>query len=147
MLADFQQALADIVASPPLCRAVRANAAVLRERYLLTDVEARRLADMARQAGMTCNCILYRANRLAPLALNFHDLSQALGDHLTPLVDEFWQRYPEAHANFLVECNRFGEFIRAKQADGLILTSEARQVFDREYLDLQLRLLATYTIL
>src|SRR5258708_39790890 len=71
--AGFAQALADLVASPPLCREVRAHPSRLSECYELTDLELRRLVDMANQRGMVCNCTLYRANRLAPLALNLHD--------------------------------------------------------------------------
>jgi hypothetical protein len=67
MLADFQQALADMVASPRLCREVRANPTSLSNRYCLTNLEFRRLVDMVNQRGMVCNCTLYRANRLAPL--------------------------------------------------------------------------------
>ena len=67
---------------------------------------------MANQRGMVCNCTLYRANRLAPLALNLHDVCQALGDSLTSLVDEFWELYPETSVNFLVESQRFCEFCR-----------------------------------
>ncbi len=147
MLADFQQALADMVASPPLCREVRANPACLSERYRLTDLEVRRLADMAKQQGMACNCTLYRANRLAPLALNLHDLCLALGDQLTPLVDEFWKFYPEAGVNFLVECHNFCEFLMSKHELGLVLNGEAWLAFERERQDLELRLLAIRTIL
>ena len=147
MLADFQQALADMVASPPLCREVRANPSVLSDRYRLTDLEFRRLVNIVNQRGMGCNCTLYRANRLAPLALNLHDVCTALGDRLTGLVDEFWALYPETNANFVVECDRFCEFLRAKHEHGFPLSDEALEAFRRESLDLKLRLLAIYTVL
>ena len=100
---------------------------------------------MANQRGMVCNCTLYRANRLAPLALNLHDVCQALGDSLTSLVDEFWELYPSV--NFLVESQRFCEFLQAKHAGGFPLSDEAREAFWREYRDLELRVLAIYTVL
>jgi hypothetical protein len=147
MLADFQQALANLVASPPLCREVRAHPSRLSECYDLTDLELRRLVDMANQRGMVCNCTLYRANRLAPLALNLHDVCQALGDSLTSLVDEFWGLYPETSVNFLVESQRFCEFLQAKHAGGFPLSDEALEALWREYRDLELRVLAIHTVL
>jgi hypothetical protein len=147
MLADFQQALADMVASPHLSREVRAHPTTLADRYRLTDLEFRRLVDMVNQRGMVCNCILYRANRLAPLALNLRDLCKTLGDHLTSLVDEFWALYPEASGNFLVESERFCAFLLAKHERGFPLSDEALEAFWREHLDLRLRMLATRTVL
>ena len=52
MLADFQQALSDITASPALCRALRADPTVLRDRYALTEREAARLCAIAAHPGM-----------------------------------------------------------------------------------------------
>ena len=70
MLAEFQQALADLIASPALCIEARRNPDLLRERYQLTELEAKRPQGVVSHPGMQGNCILYRANRLAPLALN-----------------------------------------------------------------------------
>ncbi len=147
MLADFQQALADMVASPPLCRKVRADPNELLGRYCLTDLEFTRLSNIANQRGMTCNCTLYRANRLAPLALNLYHLCKSLGDDLTGLVNEFWELYPETNVDFLVECSRFCEFLLAKHERGFALADEALEAFQREYADLRLRMLATRTVL
>ena len=70
MLAEFQQALADLTASPELCIQVRRDPAVLNQRYILTERERDRLVGIVRHPGMACACTVYRANRLAPLAMN-----------------------------------------------------------------------------
>ena len=43
MLADFQQALADLTASPELCISARLDPPILREKYRLTEREWARL--------------------------------------------------------------------------------------------------------
>ncbi|MFN6131536.1 MAG: hypothetical protein ACK46L_01275, partial [Synechococcaceae cyanobacterium] len=70
MLSDFQQALAEITASPRLCVAVRRNPALLAERYQLSERERRQVLATANHPSMECTCSLYRANRLAPLVRN-----------------------------------------------------------------------------
>jgi hypothetical protein len=52
VLIDFQQALADLTASPELCNAARADATVLQARYVLTERELRRLLSIVRHPGM-----------------------------------------------------------------------------------------------
>ena len=79
MLLEFQQALADLVASPDFCRQARADPQELMRRYDLSAREHRRLVDMVNQPGMALNCMLYRSNRLAPLAQNLYGLCNALG--------------------------------------------------------------------
>jgi len=69
MLVEFQQALADLTASPDLCIQFRREPAILHQRYELTEREWRRLVGIVQHPGMACACIVYRANRLAPLAL------------------------------------------------------------------------------
>ena len=147
MLADFQQALADLVASPALCRKARSDPGCLSERYRLTKLEFDRLAAMVQQPGMRCNCTVYRANRLAPLALNLNHFCKALGDRLTPLVEEFWQRCPETSVNFLEECSRFCAFIRWKRAHGLVLDVNADRAFESEETDLSQRMQTILSIL
>ena len=70
MLIAFQQALAEITASPALCLAVRRDPAVLEQRYRLTPRERSQVIGVANHPSMECTCSLYRANRLAPLARN-----------------------------------------------------------------------------
>jgi hypothetical protein len=114
VLVDFQMALADLTASPALCREVRAHPQVLRERYELTDKEWRRLVGIAGSRGMEANCMLYRANRLAPVALNLPATCAALGDGLTQLISAYWEAEPITNVHFLIEADRFCRFLAAQ---------------------------------
>jgi|SRR5215472_10088067 len=114
MLVEFQQALADLTASPELCVAVRQQPSLLKERYELTDREWRRLVAIVGHPGMACACMVYRANRLAPLALNIPATCRALGKHLRTVVSEYWRMYPEGNVHFFVETDRFCSFLKAK---------------------------------
>ena len=95
MLIEFQQALADLTACPELCVRVRQEPSLLRERYELTDREWHRLVGIVQHPGMACACMVYRANRLAPLALNIPETCRALGKQLRAVVSEYWRLYPE----------------------------------------------------
>ena len=116
MLVAFQTALADLTASPALCRKVRANPDVLRKRYDLTDKEWRRLVGIVASKGMEANCMLYRANRLAPVALNLPETCTALGDRLAALLSAYWNAEPVTNVHFLIEADRFCRFL-AEQPD------------------------------
>jgi hypothetical protein len=118
MLAEFQQALADLIASPALCIEARANPDLLRQQYQITEREAQRLQGVVNHPGMKCNCMLYRANRLAPLALNLPNLVKALGGRLRNVLDDFWQIYKNTDVHFYVESYRFCEFVRDEVARG-----------------------------
>src|SRR6185436_1714265 len=111
VLADFQSALADLVASPALTLAVRADPGLLRRRYSLSDREARQLEGVARDRGMSANCMIYRANRLAPLAIEAPRTCEALGDDLHQALCEFWEATPDAQAQFLPEAARYLAFL------------------------------------
>jgi len=112
MLADFQQALADLTGSPELCLSVRRDPSILREKYELTDREWQRLTEIVRHRGMECARIVYRANRLAPLALNIPQTCKALGQELREVVSEFWAEYPETNVHFFVETDRSAGFLK-----------------------------------
>jgi hypothetical protein len=147
MLVEFQQALADLVASPDLCRAARENSDILRERYELSEREHQRLVKMVSHRAMALNCMLYRANRLAPLALNLHDFCTLLGPRLGPLLSEYSTRYPNTNVHFYLECDRFCQFILGKARDGYELEPEALAVLEREHSRVKLGLEASYTTL
>lgn len=132
MLADFQQAMCDLIAAPALCTAVRRDPAVLCQSYELTEREADRLTAIARHDGMTAACSLYRANRLAPLVMNMPQTCRALGSDLRRLVDEFWMVYTESNVHFFVECDRFCSFLEARIAIGLAIEPTARAAFAEE---------------
>ncbi len=147
MLVEFQQALADLVASPDFCRAVRAAPDQLRRRYTLSDREYERLVKMVNQRTMACNCMLYRANRLAPIALNLHEFCTLLGPRLGPLLSEYSLLYPNTNVHFYLECDRFCRFILNKVREGYPLEPEARAALDEEHSKIKMGLMASYTAL
>jgi hypothetical protein len=132
MLVEFQQALADLTASPERCVRVRREPSVLKERYELTDREWRRLAGIVEHPGMACACMVYRANRLAPLALNIPATCRALGKHLRAVVSEYWRLYPEGNVHFFVEADRFCRFLKAKLERDQSIAAEVGPALDRD---------------
>jgi len=129
MLVDFQIALADLTASPALCRQVRETPEALRQRYNLTEKEWRRLANIAGSKGMEANCMLYRANRLAPVALNLPETCTALGNDLNRLISAYWDSEPTTDVHFLVEADRFCHFLLDQPG----LTPAALAELEREH--------------
>ena len=145
MLGEFQQALADLVASPDFCRRVRANPDVLRHQYDLSAREHERLVGMVNQRGMTVNCMLYRANRLAPLALNLPQTCRALGSRLAPLLSEYVALHPKTDVHFYIECDRFCRFLELKIDEGCDLDEQVRSALADEAAAVRLHLVASYT--
>ena len=151
MLAHFQQALADLVASPDRCIALRAasDPAPLLAEYDLTTREIGRLAAMARHQGMATNCTIYRSNRLTPLVINLPETCRALGAELRPSVDRFWAECPtEYFVHFLIESARFADFLDASVADPAFPEDVAvavRPVLAREGAVIRARLATTLT--
>ena len=129
MLVDFQRALADLTASPALCRQVRSEPEILRDRYDLTDKEWRRLAGIAASKGMEANCMLYRANRLAPVALNLPETCEAIRDDLNDLISAYWESEPTTDVHFLIEADRFCRFLQTQCG----LSPKARTTLAREH--------------
>jgi hypothetical protein len=113
MLADFQQALADLTADPAWCRAVRQRPALLEGRYTLTPPEAARLEGIVRHPGMVAACRVYRMNRVAPLAVNLRETCRALGPALTAVIEAYWRAHPHGIAHFQREAMRFADFVAA----------------------------------
>lgn len=138
-LASFQRALTDLTASPAMCRFVRHDPDWLGEAYDLTPRERNRLAGIASSRGMEANCILYRANRLAPVALNCPDLCDALGEDLNRLISLYWVAEPTTNVHFLVETERFCAFLEARSD----LSPAAREALAREHDKVRLRLAAS----
>jgi len=132
MLAEFQQALVDLIASPELVVQVRAEPSILGRKYQLTDREFRRLVTIVWHRGMRSNCILYRANRLAPLALNVPDICKSLGSNLRDLASEFWKTHPETHVHFFIETDRFCRFLKARVANGANFGAKFEEALARE---------------
>jgi hypothetical protein len=145
MLVEFQQALADMVASPEFCRRIRENPLLLRERYVLSEREYDRLIKMVNHKAMALNCMLYRANRLAPLAMNLHEFCTLLGPRLGPLLSEYAIRYPNTNVHFYLECDRFCQFILTKLREGYELEPEARAALEEEHSKIKMGLVASYS--
>lgn len=146
MLVEFQQALADLTASPDLCNAVRADPAVLAERYELTERERRRLIGIANHRGMAAACAVYRMNRLAPMALNLRGTIHALGPALRALVDAYWREYPRGHAHFYIECDRFAGWLLARVAAGADFPAAAVPILEREAAAVRRALATSWTV-
>jgi hypothetical protein len=132
MLVEFQQALADLTASPELCIRVRQDSSVLQQRYELTDREWRRLVRIVRHPGMACACMVYRANRLAPLALNVPQTCRALGKELRAVVSEYWTSFPEGNVHFFIETDRFCRFLKTKMEEGRTFPAGVAPVLAQE---------------
>jgi hypothetical protein len=118
MLADFQQAMADLTASPALCSRVRQDPSALDGRYQLSTRERDRLLGIVRHPGMACACTVYRANRLAPLAMYVPRTCRALGPLLREVVEAFWAAFVETDVHMFIETNRFCEFLQARIEGG-----------------------------
>jgi hypothetical protein len=142
MLADFQQALADLVASPSRCRAIRADpAGAPFTGYDLTPRERARLVAIARHPGMSANCTVYRSNRLTPLVLNLPDTCAALGPGLREVLDRFWAAHPtDNFVHFLVESDRFAGYLEANPDE---VVPAARPPLAREAAVIRARLAET----
>lgn len=138
-LAAFQLALTDLTASPALCRSARRDVALLAHRYALSPREATRLQKVVESKGMEANCMLYRANRLAPVALNCPGLCDVLGDDLNRLISAYWDAEPTTNVHFLVETDRFCRFLAARDD----LDPAARAVLEAEHARVAARLAAS----
>jgi hypothetical protein len=139
MLVEFQKALADLTASPELCIEMRAQPSRLRERYQLTEKEWRQLTGIVQSKGMAANCMLYRANRLAPVALNIPETCDAIRDDLRRLISAYWDSEPTTDVHFLVEADRFCAFLE-EQPD---LSALAKEILAREHAIVAAKLEAT----
>jgi hypothetical protein len=111
MLAEFQQAMADLVASVARVQAARADPEAWLGGYDLTEAERGRLAGFLAQPGLALGCMVYRANRLAPVAMHLTELCRAIGPALRGVMDDFWAAHPHSEPNPLIECARFCDFL------------------------------------
>ena len=145
MLVEFQQAFADLVSSPGLCRQVLDDPELLRRRYRLTEREHVQLLGVVRHRGMECSCMLYRANRLAPLALNLPRVCKALAEALPAVLSDYWDAYPQTNVHFIVETNRFCEFLQQEMRNGRAVPAAVEAALAEEMPTLSMRLSASYT--
>lgn len=132
---SFQQALCDLIASPRLCRALRAAPDEVLANYELSARERARLCDVVWQRGMSTNCSLYRANRVTPLYMLLTYTCRSLGDQFRSLLDEFWDGKIYRDGQFSSEVERFAAFLRKRIADGIVSSP-----FTAELLEFELKL-------
>ncbi|HEX7243811.1 MAG TPA: hypothetical protein VF263_26225, partial [Longimicrobiaceae bacterium] len=140
-LRGFQQALADLVASPELCRAARADTASVLGRYELTPREERRLADVVRQRGMATSCALFRGNRLGPVYALLPLTCFLLGPRLAGELERFWAVHPRAGDANDRELGAFAEQLRARLASGELEDEVLGEVLEYEMASFALGLL------
>lgn len=140
-LAAFQRALADLAASPTLCAQVREAPDAALARYALTDRERRRVASAAEQRGMKVNCMLYRSNRLAPVAAQLPNAFLVIGPALRETMDAFWAEHPHFERNAPTEVRRFAAFVRRRIDEGALPQPLLREVLDWEMTVYELALL------
>lgn len=119
-LLGYQRALSDMIASPALCLAVRADADVALDGYPLTDRERMRLRTIAHQPGMSTTCTLYRLNRMTPLARYLPLTTQLLGDRLVSEVELFWAEGTPSDLQFGPESERFARFLERRIEAGAL---------------------------
>lgn len=139
-LLAFQRALADMVASPPLARAVRAGRSDVLDPYDLTPREHGRLETIARQPGMEVNCTLYRANRLTPVVMLLPYTCFVLGERMKSLAELFWTDR-RTDLQFRNEIVRFAAFLRERIRLGELDDPLLEEVLDFELATNELRFL------
>ena len=134
----FQQALADLVASPRRCVEVRQDASLL-DSYALDERERRRLLAMVLHPGMSHNCTLYRANRLTPIARSLPRTCMRLGSQLTTELEHFWAEQPDSELQFKREAERFAHFLWQRLRAGVLADTSIADDLQAELQALGLR--------
>jgi hypothetical protein len=131
-IGDFQRALADMTLDASLARSVRSGGAGALAAYALTDLERRRLEDVARQEGMSLNCTLARANRFGSIHDAFPMTCVLLQFHLRGLLDELWTRRRPDNYQLAGEEAPFADLVERRIADGSIAMAYLGEVFAYE---------------
>ena len=139
-LAAFQRAIADMAASPALTGRVKREPETALAGYDLTDRERRRLASAAGQQGMVINCMLFRANRLAPVLAQLPCTCHLLGPELRAVADAFWTRHPDLERNVPHEIRRFHRFLREHAAAGGVSEPLVGEVLEWEMVGYEIAL-------
>jgi hypothetical protein len=131
-LPAFQQALCDLIASPELCVAVRADGSEFFGRYDLSARERDRLHAIVWQRGMATSCTLYRSNRVTPIYTLLHYTCLVLGDRLKETLDAYWAATELRDLQFKNEIERFASFLRERIATGALADAYVEEVLDFE---------------
>ena len=139
-LIEFQRALADMVASPALTRAVRSGDDKALARYELLPGERARLRTVASQPGMEVSCTLYRANRLTPVVMLLPYTCFVLGERMKSIAERFWDD-SRTDLQFRSEIERFAAFLRELVQAGELDEPLLEEVLDFELATNELRFL------
>lgn len=131
-LLGFQQALADLIASPALARRLRAGDETILGEYDLDDRDRRRLRGIVAQPGMATNCSVYRMNRITPIFTMLPMTCLLLGDALIEEAEHFWRATEGTDLQFRPETERFVSFLRERVATGMIDEPYLDEVMDLE---------------
>jgi hypothetical protein len=143
----FQSALADLIASPELCLALRRDPPQVLDRYELTAGERRRLAAVVWQRGMSTSCTLYRVNRITPVYTLLGRTCFLLGDPaLIREAENFWRECP-TDLQFEREIDAFGAFLKRRIRAGVIDDPWIEEVVDLELAVNALRFLPRRSLL
>lgn len=140
-LGAFQRAIADMAASPALCRHVLDDAPGALAGYDLTPLEVERLSSAAAQPGMRMNCMLYRNGRLSPLVSQLPGTFHLLGYKLREVAEAFWVENPKVPRGVPGEMRRFAAFLRRRVAEGTLTEPLLAEVLDWEMETYELALL------
>lgn len=116
----FQRALCELIGSPDLCLAVRADASTFLGRYDLSPRERDRVLDIVWQRGMSTNCTLYRSNRVTPIYTLLHYTCVVLGDRLKEVLEAYWAATDLRDLEFKHEILRFARFLEDRMARNAI---------------------------
>lgn len=119
-LLGYQNALAELIASPELCRAARRDPDAALGCYDLTPLERRRLAEAVHHPGMVVNCTLYRANRVGPIYARLANTCFGLGHRLREEMDRFWAEHPKPGFQVGPELHRFAGYLRRRIGEGAV---------------------------
>jgi hypothetical protein len=131
-LPAFQRALCELIGSPDLCLAVRADASGFLSRYDLSPRERDRLLDIVWQRGMSTNCTLYRSNRVTPIYTLLHYTCMVLGDGLKSTLEAYWRASDLRDLEFKHEIHRFARFLRERIERGAIADLFVEEVLEFE---------------
>jgi hypothetical protein len=140
-LAGFQRAMADMAATPTLCRRVLDDGAAALTAYDLTEMEVRRLRSAVEQRGMRMNIMLYRNGRLSPLVSQLPGTFHVLGYGLREVAEQFWTEYPKVPRGVPGEMRRWAAFLRRRMAEGALTEPLLGEVLDWEMETYELALL------
>lgn len=138
-LAAFQQALCELIASPPLCLAVRSDPSEFFSRHELSERERKRLFAIVWQPGMSTNCTLYRSNRVTPIYTLLHLTCVLLVDRLKDELEQYWATTDLRDLEFRPETERFAAHLRRRMTDGAIKDPFLAEILDLEIAANELR--------